>query len=46
MTDQLGARDALFVEMLGEMAGVVVARLVVNGRPVEYGEALFSIRPH
>ena len=27
------------------VAGVVVAQLVENGRPVEYGEALFSIRP-
>jgi biotin carboxyl carrier protein len=23
----------------------VVAKLVENGRPVEYGEALFAIRP-
>jgi len=28
-----------------ETAGVIVAKLVENGRPVEYGEALFSIRP-
>ena len=36
----------LMNEIECEMAGVVVARLVENGRPVEYGEALFSIRPH
>jgi len=35
----------LMNEIECETAGVVVARLVENGRPVEYGEALFSIRP-
>ncbi|MFN7923348.1 MAG: acetyl-CoA carboxylase biotin carboxyl carrier protein [Bryobacteraceae bacterium] len=35
----------LMNEIEAEQAGVVVARLVENGRPVEYGEALFSIRP-
>jgi acetyl-CoA carboxylase biotin carboxyl carrier protein len=35
----------LMNEIECETAGVVVAKLVENGRPVEYGEALFSIRP-
>jgi len=35
----------LMNEIEAESAGVVVARLVENGRPVEYGEALFSLRP-
>ena len=35
----------LMNEIECETAGVVVARLVETGRPVEYGEALFSIRP-
>ena len=35
----------LMNEIECETAGVVVAQLVENGRPVEYGEALFSIRP-
>jgi acetyl-CoA carboxylase biotin carboxyl carrier protein len=35
----------LMNEIESEVAGVVAARLVENGRPVEYGEALFSIRP-
>jgi acetyl-CoA carboxylase biotin carboxyl carrier protein len=35
----------LMNEIEAEQAGVVVAILVENGRPVEYGEALFSIRP-
>ncbi|MEZ5398284.1 MAG: acetyl-CoA carboxylase biotin carboxyl carrier protein [Bryobacteraceae bacterium] len=35
----------LMNEIEAEQAGVIVARLVENGRPVEYGEALFSIRP-
>lgn len=35
----------LMNEIECESAGVVVAKLVENGRPVEYGEALFSIRP-
>ena len=34
----------LMNEIECETAGVIVARLVENGRPVEYGEALFSIR--
>jgi acetyl-CoA carboxylase biotin carboxyl carrier protein len=35
----------LMNEIEAEVAGTVVARLTENGRPVEYGEALFSIRP-
>jgi acetyl-CoA carboxylase biotin carboxyl carrier protein len=35
----------LMNEIEAEIAGVVAAKLVENGRPVEYGEALFSIRP-
>ena len=35
----------LMNEIESEVAGTIVAKLVENGRPVEYGEALFSIRP-
>ena len=35
----------LMNEIECEMAGTVVAKLVQNGHPVEYGEALFTIRP-
>jgi acetyl-CoA carboxylase biotin carboxyl carrier protein len=35
----------LMNEIEAETAGTVVACLVENGKPVEYGEALFSIRP-
>jgi acetyl-CoA carboxylase biotin carboxyl carrier protein len=35
----------LMNEIEAESAGTVVSKLVENGRPVEYGEALFSIRP-
>jgi acetyl-CoA carboxylase biotin carboxyl carrier protein len=35
----------LMNEIESEMAGTVMAKLVENGRPVEYGEALFAIRP-
>jgi acetyl-CoA carboxylase biotin carboxyl carrier protein len=34
----------LMNEIEAEEAGVIVARLVENAKPVEYGEALFSIR--
>ncbi len=36
----------LMNEIESDVAGTVVAKLVENGRPVEYGEALFAIRPH
>jgi len=35
----------LMNEIEAEIAGTVVSKLVENGRPVEYGEALFAIRP-
>lgn len=35
----------LMNEIEAEVAGVITAKLVENGRPVEYGEALFQIRP-
>jgi acetyl-CoA carboxylase biotin carboxyl carrier protein len=35
----------LMNEIEAEIAGTVVAKLVENGRPVEYGESLFTIRP-
>jgi len=31
-------------EIEAEVAGVVESKLVPNGQPVEYGEALFAIR--
>ncbi|MEX2261672.1 MAG: acetyl-CoA carboxylase biotin carboxyl carrier protein [Bryobacteraceae bacterium] len=35
----------LMNEIEAEIAGVVASKLVANGQPVEYGEALFAIRP-
>ncbi len=35
----------LMNEIESEVAGVVVNKLMESGRPVEYGEALFTIRP-
>ncbi len=35
----------LMNEIEAEFAGVVESKLVTNGSPVEYGEALFAIRP-
>jgi acetyl-CoA carboxylase biotin carboxyl carrier protein len=35
----------LMNEIESEVAGTVVAKLMENGRAVEYGEALFAIRP-
>ena len=35
----------LMNEIEAEVGGVIVAKLVENGRPVEYGESLFTIRP-
>ena len=34
----------LMNEIEAEVSGVIVAKLVESGRPVEYGEALFAIR--
>ena len=36
----------LMNEIEADMGGEVVKRLVNNGQPVEYGQALFTIRPH
>lgn len=36
----------LMNEIEAEVAGTVAAKLVENGRPVEYGQTLFTIRPH
>jgi acetyl-CoA carboxylase biotin carboxyl carrier protein len=35
----------LMNEIESEVSGVIVSKLVENGRPVEYGEALFAVRP-
>ncbi len=35
----------LMNEIEAETSGIIAAKLVENGRPVEYGEALFAIRP-
>lgn len=35
----------LMNEIEAEVAGVLVAKHVENGRPVEYGESLFTLRP-
>ena len=35
----------LMNEIESEVAGTVVAKLVENAKPVEYGEALFAVRP-
>ena len=34
----------LMNEIEAEMSGVIESKLVMNGQPVEYGEALFAIR--
>ena len=36
----------LMNEIEAEVAGIVVARLVESGKAVEYGEALYTIRPN
>lgn len=36
----------LMNEIEAEISGTLVSKLVENGRPVEYGEALFAIRPN
>jgi acetyl-CoA carboxylase biotin carboxyl carrier protein len=35
----------LMNEIEAEVAGVIVSKLVANAQPVEYGEALFTVRP-
>ena len=34
----------LMNEIEAEMTGIIESRLVINGQPVEYGEALFAVR--
>ena len=35
----------LMNEIESDVSGTLVARLVENGKPVEYGESLFAIQP-
>jgi acetyl-CoA carboxylase biotin carboxyl carrier protein len=35
----------LMNEIEAEVGGIIASKLVQNGQPVEYGEALFAIRP-
>jgi len=35
----------LMNEIEAEISGTIVSKLMENGRPVEYGEALFAVRP-
>jgi len=35
----------LMNEIEAEVAGIIESKLVQNGQPVEYGEALFAVRP-
>jgi acetyl-CoA carboxylase biotin carboxyl carrier protein len=35
----------LMNEIEADIAGIIESKLVENGQPVEYGEALFGIRP-
>ena len=35
----------LMNEIEAELSGTIVSKLMENGRPVEYGEALFAVRP-
>ena len=35
----------LMNEIEAEIAGIIESKLVLNGQPVEYGEALFAVRP-
>jgi acetyl-CoA carboxylase biotin carboxyl carrier protein len=35
----------LMNEIEAEVSGVVAKRFVANGEPIEYGQALFGIRP-
>ncbi len=36
----------LMNEIEAEVGGVIASKLVENGKPVEYGQALFAIEPH
>ena len=35
----------LMNEIESDVAGTIVAKLAENGRPVEYGEPLFTVKP-
>jgi acetyl-CoA carboxylase biotin carboxyl carrier protein len=35
----------LMNEIESEVSGVIVGKFIENGKPAEYGQALFSIRP-
>ena len=35
----------LMNEIESEVSGIIVSKLVENGRPVEYGESLFAVQP-
>lgn len=35
----------LMNEIESEVSGIVISRLIENGRPVEYGESLFAVQP-
>ena len=35
----------LMNEIESELSGIIVTKLVENGRPVEYGESLFAVQP-
>ena len=51
--DQVEAEQVLCIiesmklmnEIESDVAGTIVSKFMENGRPVEYGEALFAIRP-
>jgi acetyl-CoA carboxylase biotin carboxyl carrier protein len=36
----------LMNEIESEVGGVIVGKFIENGKPAEYGQALFSVRPH
>jgi biotin carboxyl carrier protein len=36
----------LMNEIEAEISGTIVKRLVENGQPVEYGEALYLVKPN
>ena len=35
----------LMNEIEAEFGGTIVSKLVENGKPVEYGQALFAVKP-
>jgi acetyl-CoA carboxylase biotin carboxyl carrier protein len=36
----------LMNEIESEISGTIVARFVENGQPVEYGQALYAVKPN